>query len=168
MFAGIRIVAGGFSGAESAWWKSFTRSVTGAVFQTAAPASAYIMEEKRPDTLAQYLLRLVRGAAPVWEYAGISGAQPDSVQDPFYVERQDFAAENESAGGSGMEQTQEPESQNTAQDVPPEVPGQDVVQGETAAPSQDVFSPNVTGTVYPLAKLCDYDFLVRNFYVIRI
>lgn len=166
LFAGIRIVVGGFSGVESAWWKSFTRSVTGAVFQTAAPASAYIMEEKRPDTLAQYLLRLVRGVAPVWEYASKSGMQPDSMQDPFYVERQDFATEKENPGSTGTDQPQEPGTQNTAQDVPPDVPGQDMVQDGTAVPSQDVFSPNVTGTVYPLAKLCDYDFLVRNFYVI--
>lgn len=156
---------------EASWWKTLTRSVTGAVFQTTAPASAYIMKEEGPETLVEYLVRLVRGVVPVWEYAGRRNVSSSGTQDPYYVERIEIDTEVPTQGMDveNMEENTvdantetfaaEPDSQGQPEETA--APGQD----ETAV-AQDVFSPSVLGNVYPLAKLCDYDFLIRNFYVV--
>ncbi len=153
---------------EASWWKSLTRSVTGAVFQTTAPASAYIMKEEGPETLMEYLVRLVRGVVPAWEYAGKKNASSSGIQDPYYVERIDSELEMVTQGTENLESVEDDENTETLAETeswqaPVETTG--AVQDETAV-AQDVFSPSISGNVYPLAKLCDYDFLIRNFYVV--
>ncbi len=153
---------------EASWWKTLTRSVTGAVFQTTAPASAYIMKEEGPETLVEYLVRLVRGVVPAWEYAGKKNTSSSGSQDPYYVERVETDLEVPTQGGD-QEHTEEEENTESlaAETEDPSIPVEtaEPVQDETAV-AQDVFSPSVLGNVYPLAKLCDYDFLIRNFYVV--
>lgn len=165
LFAGIRILAGGFSEIDFPWWGTFARSVTGAVFQAAAPASAYLMEEEMPETLAGYLARLARGAVPVWEYAGKRNMRKTAPQDPFYIENYDRQKPDTQAERTEAE-TADARGQTDSQQEREE---QALVQDE-ASPvdisSVDIFSPAVIGTVYPIAKLCDYDFLIRNFYVV--
>lgn len=184
LLTGIKIVVGGLSNVESVWWEQLTRSVTGAVFQITAPASAYVCDEENPETLAELLMRYVRGTMPVVEYAGRSGEAKDRLQDPFYVE-QIPAAES---GNEGEKLSEESVTENTAETsiTDGETEGQasdDIGQGETETVlaeagdsteenadmevlSSDIFTPKVIGTEYPLAKLCDYDFLIRNFYAV--
>lgn len=158
LVAGIRIVIGGLFRAESAWWEQVTRSVTGAVFQMTAPASAYICEEENPETLAGLFLRYVRAAMPVAEYAERSGEGEYYVQDPFYLE-QEVIAESEDEQETSAEEVSFTEETSFAEET-------SLVLQETEAISYDIAAPDIIGTEYPLAKLCDYDFLIRNFYAV--
>lgn len=155
------------------WWNRLTRSVTGAVFQITAPASAYVMDEERPETLAEYMMRFVRSAAPAWEYAGRRNAGGDIFQDPFYTESaviQELAKaeeeqkETETEQENGEDISQETESANAFEETEDALARQN--EQEVQALSGDIFSPAVIGTEYPIAKLCDYDFLIRNFYAV--
>lgn len=158
LFAGIRILSGGIL--ESTWWKSFTRSVTGAAFWVAAPASAYIMEEEMPDTMAEFMIRMVRGTVPVWEYAGRWGTKNYGIQDPFYTEHAAIERiERETEEKKDMLALGENQADASIIEQNPDI--KDV----QALPS-DIFAPAVIGSQYSIAKLSDYDFLVRNFYVI--
>ncbi len=160
---------------DHGWWNSLTRSVTGAVFQITAPASAYVMEEERPETLAEYVMRFVRGMAPAWEYAGRRNAGGDIFQDPFYAETantQQIKLAEAEKGQEGTEteqgdvenQPEGEESQSSSEGTEVTIAEQNVQ--EVQALSGDIFSPVVIGTEYPIAKLCDYDFLIRNFYAV--
>lgn len=170
LFTGLKIVAVGFSDVGNKWWKAVSYSVTGAVFEMTAPASAYIAEE-REETLAEFLMRSVRDAVPVWEYAGKKNAGDKGIQDPFYREHlyvladeledengeQDFEIREEN-GQEQTEQAWETENEEAQEPVTEAI--------DSVVLSEDIFTPKVIGTEYPLAKLCDYDFLVQNFYAV--
>lgn len=170
LFTGLRIIAVGFSGVGNKWWKAVSYSVTGAVFEMTAPASAYIAEE-REETLAEFLMRSVRDAVPVWEYAGKKNAGDKGIQDPFYREHlyvladeledengeQDFEIREEN-GQEQTEQAWETENEEAQEPVTEAI--------DSVVLSGDIFAPKVIGTEYPLAKLCDYDFLVQKFYAV--
>lgn len=170
LFTGLRIIAVGFSGVGNKWWKAVSYSVTGAVFEMTAPASAYIAEE-REETLAEFLMRSVREATPVWEYAGKKNAGDKSIQDPFYREHLyvfadaleeeselDFEIRETEGGQEQPAQARETEGGNEDEPVTEAI--------DSVVLSEDIFSPKVIGTEYPLAKLCDYDFLVQKFYAV--
>ena len=172
LFTGLRIVAVGFSGVGNKWWKTVSYSITGAVFEMTAPASAYIAEE-REETLAEFLMRSVREAAPVWEYAGKKNAGDKSIQDPFYREHLYVSADVPESEEIGQDfvisTTEESQGEQTAQEWATESGnGQEPVTEaiDSVVLSEDIFSPKVIGTEYPLAKLNDYDFLVQNFYAV--
>ncbi len=172
LFTGLRIVAVGFSGVGNKWWKAVSYSITGAVFEMTAPASAYIAEE-REETLAEFLMRSVREAAPVWEYAGKKNAGDKSIQDPFYREHLYVSADVPESEEIGQDfvirTTEESQGEQTAQEWTTESGnGQEPVTEaiDSVVLSEDIFSPKVIGTEYPLAKLNDYDFLVQNFYAV--
>lgn len=190
VFAGLKIVASGFSDVGSRCWKAVSYSVTGAVLEMAAPASGYIVEE-RAETLAEFLMSSVRAAAPVWEYAGKKNAGGGSIQDSF--DMHDFYAmagrqgneENRTEGDNQTErENQAAEARQWAEDnqvweeedfvIRTEKQGETEESVETVPAveeghiklSEDVFHPEVIGTEYPLARLCDYDFLVQHFYAV--
>lgn len=172
LFTGLRIVAVGFSGVGNKCWKVVSYSITGAVFEMTAPASAYIAEE-REETLAEFLMRSVRDAAPVWEYAGRKNAGDKSIQDPFYREHLYVSADVPESEEIGQDfvirTTEESQGEQTAQEWTTESGnGQEPVTEaiDSVVLSEDIFSPKVIGTEYPLAKLNDYDFLVQNFYAV--
>lgn len=173
-FAGLKILADGCQDSGGKWWKAVSYSVTGAVFRMTAPASAYIAEE-REETLAQFLMRTVREAAPVWEYAGRRNAGDVRMQDPFYrealyamaampEEKADAAPDAQEmviwdAGEKELLPEQEAQGQTGY--------GEPVTEAidSIVLPAGSV-SPSVIGTEYPLAKLCDYDFLIQHFYAV--
>ena len=160
----------GFSDVGNKWWKAVSYSVTGAVFQTTAPASAYVMEEKS-ETLAEFLMRSVRNAAPVWEYAAKKNAGDSSLQDPFYMENSYAEEDREEATDVYMAETENMRTDTAGVSEIPE-PGTEASQEQTVVVadniplSADIFSPQIVGTEYPLAKLQDYDFLIQNFYAV--
>lgn len=161
LLTGIRIVADRLADVETAWWDTLVRSVTGAVFQAAAPASAYITE-KPPETLAEYLMRVVREAAPAWEYAG-KRYGGDEAEETSTTVAETEGEEEWQTGEAIVLESEENEKQPAPvlaeEEALQDVPGQQVF-------SEDLLSPAVIGTEYPLAKLCDYDFLIRNFYAV--
>lgn len=163
LFAGIRIVAAGFSEIGGRWWERISYSVTGAVFEMAAPASAYIAEE-RGETLPELVMRCVRQAAPVWEYAGRKNAGDKGVQDSFYQEALYAMADVPD------EETETKAEQEAGEKLVISVeeaglePATEAI--ESIVLSEDIFTPEVIGTEYPLAKLCDYDFLIQHFYAV--
>lgn len=160
----------GFSDVDNKWWKAVSYSVTGAVLQTTAPASMYVMEEKS-ETLVEFLMRSVRNALPVWEYAGKKNAGDTGVQDPFYVENVYAAEDIQEETDVSMTEDKDvqvetvaiSEMQNTGAEASQE---QMTVMADNIPLSQDIFSPQIVGTEYPLAKLQDYDFLIQNFYAV--
>lgn len=166
LFAGIRIVAAGFSEIGGKWWERISYSVTGAVFEMAAPASAYIAGD-REETFPELVMRCVRQAAPVWEYAGRKNAGDKSVQDPFYEEAP-YARAELSVEGDTEKETETGEEVGENLLITVEEAGVEPVTEaiDSIVLSEEIFTPEVIGTEYPLAKLCDYDFLIQHFYAV--
>lgn len=160
LLTGTKIVVHGFSDADNKWWKAVSNSVTGAVLQTTAPASMYVMEEKS-ETLSEIVMRSVRNALPVLEYAGKKNVGNTRMQDPFYVESR-YASDD----------TQE-EAEHSTTEAECEVETVMISEIQEAGTGEETetevfrfFSPQIVGEEYPLAKLKDYDFLIQNFYAV--
>lgn len=137
------------------------RNVTEAMVKVYSPAGEYFFQEDR-DTLAKQLTRYAFQMAPVQEYMMAQTNAYETQQDPYYEWNEELEPEVSTVV---QEEGEEP-GQDTEGETGALTEGEEGAGTEAIMADGDVFHPKVVGTEYSLAKLSDYDFLIRNFYAV--
>lgn len=157
---------------------------------TYSPTAQYLIEEDTQDTLVDWILNVTAYTIPTGQYLKTQNAVIKNREDPAYQEyledtknaqamqeivegmeeenkivkenKEEIQTTEETVQVADTAQT-EGEIQNTEITQPSE-DGQTTDSLEASNNSPDIFHPQVIGTEYSIAKLSDYDFLIRNFY----
>ena len=151
--------------------------------RTYSPTAQYLIEENKKDTLEEWIWSLTSAAIPVGQYLKTQNAVIKNREDPIYreyledtknaqaiqelIEGMEEENKNEIIKNSQEEtqtetvQVAENTQTDTTQNVENVPETQDI---EASGNTIDIFHPQVVGTEYSIAKLSDYDFLIRTFY----
>lgn len=150
---------------------------------TYSPTAQYLIEENKKDTLEEWIWSLTSAAIPVGQYLKTQNAVIKNREDPIYreyledtknaqaiqelIEGMEEENKNEIIKNSQEEtqtetvQVAENTQTDTAQNIESVPETQDL---EALGNTIDIFHPQVVEPEYSIAKLSDYDFLIRTFY----
>ncbi len=150
---------------------------------TYSPTAQYLIEENKNDTLEEWIWSLTSAAIPVGQYLKTQNAVIKNREDPIYRE---YLEDTKNAQAiqeliEGMEEENKNEiiknsqeetqtetvqvAENTQTDTTQNIESVPETQDlEALGNTIDIFHPQVVGPEYSIAKLSDYDFLIRTFY----